>query len=272
MGKAINAHAKRWLTALVLLPFIIAIIVFAPPPIFALLITVVVAIGMWEYLTLTLGHKFTYRHFLGVAGAVICPVLFFFGGASSVLAGVVLFFLLLFPLELLPARSGAVELSQLFKTAFGFFYIPVTLSHFIWLREGPEGVYWIFFVLVLAFSGDTAAYYVGRAMGRQPLIPAVSAGKTVEGTVALILFSTFCCYIYGYIFFPSLSNYHFGIAGFLGSILGQLGDLCESALKRMSGVKDSSNLLPGHGGLLDRLDCLIFVVPFVYYYRQAFIP
>lgn len=89
--------------------------------------------------------------------------------------------------------------------------------------------------------------------------------------MALVVFSTFCCGLYGWWFFPQYPLYHFLILGVTGSILGQLGDLCESMLKRVAGVKDASNLLPGHGGILDRLDCLVFIVPFVYYYRQAMI-
>lgn len=266
-----NAHAKRWLTAIILLPFIIAVIGFAPSWIFALFITCIIAVGTWEYGALTLGRHYSWRMFLAICGAVLCPALFFFGDARSVIAGLALFLMVLFFLELMQAQKGEIDLNPLFKNAFGFFYLSLTLSHFIWLREGTDGIKWIFFVLVLAFSGDTAAYYVGRAFGRRPLIPKISAGKTVEGTVALVIFSALCCYIYGRIFFTSTPSYHFVALGFVGSTLGQLGDLCESALKRMAGVKDASNLLPGHGGLLDRLDCLIFVVPFVYHYKQAFI-
>ncbi|MCX7982420.1 MAG: phosphatidate cytidylyltransferase [Syntrophales bacterium] len=272
MGKALDAHMKRWLTAIVLLPFIVVIIGFAPPAVFALLIAVVIMVGTWEYCTLTLGTTLTWRHLLTVGGSLLCPILFFIGGGQSVLGVLVFVLLIMFLLELLPSRTGVVDLDPLFKAFFGFLYVSFTLSHFIWLRALPKGTYWIFFVLVLAFSGDTAAYYVGRAMGRRPLLPAISAGKTVEGTLALIAFSTLCCYGYGRIFFSSLPGYHFAFLGLIGSTLGQLGDLCESALKRVAGVKDSSNLLPGHGGLLDRLDCLIFIAPFVYYYRQAFLP
>ncbi|HOJ51904.1 MAG TPA: phosphatidate cytidylyltransferase [Syntrophales bacterium] len=267
-----NAHAKRWLTAAVLLPIIVGIICFAPPWVFAILIILVIAIGVGEYNTLTLGAGFSWRKFLSIGGAILCPVVFYFGEARSVVAFLALFLMVMFFLELLRVKGETIDLIPLFKMAFGFFYLPFTLSHFIWLHQGPKGLWWIFFVLVLAFSGDTAAYYVGRTMGRRPLIPAVSAGKTVEGTLALVVFSTLCCYVYGKLFFSSSPGYHFAILGLVGSILGQLGDLCESALKRMAGVKDSSNLLPGHGGLLDRLDCLVFVAPFVYHYRQAFLP
>jgi len=265
-----NAHAKRWVTALVLLPIIVGILLFAPLWGFAGLITLVVTIGIGEYNALTLGHGFSWRKVESTIGAILCPWAFLWGEPLTILGCTVLFFLVLFFFELLHLKEGGIDLNPLFKTFFGFFYVSVTLSHFIWLRKGPDGLLWIFFVLVLAFSGDTAAYYVGRFWGRRPLIPSISAGKTMEGTMALIVFSAICCYLFGLFLFPRLPAFHFLFLGLVGSALGQLGDLCESALKRMAGVKDSSHLLPGHGGLLDRLDCLIFIAPFVYYYRQAF--
>ena len=126
---------------------------------------------------------------------------------------------------------------------------------------------WILFILVLAFSGDIAAFYVGKTFGKRKLISLVSPGKTVEGTVGLFIGSIMGCVLFKMLFYPALPLIHVVILGFLGSIIGQLGDLCESAIKRASGVKDSGAILMGHGGLLDRLDCLIFIVPFVYYYQ-----
>jgi phosphatidate cytidylyltransferase len=99
----------------------------------------------------------------------------------------------------------------------------------------------------------------------------VSPGKSVEGTIALVAGSIAGCLIFSYFFFPQLPAVHAAIMGLVGSVAGQLGDLCESALKRTAGVKDSGMLLPGHGGILDRLDCLMFITPFVYYYQEYFI-
>ena len=141
------------------------------------------------------------------------------------------------------------------------------MSHFILIRQESDGVRWIFFILVLAFSGDIAAYYVGKGLGRRKLLPEVSPGKTVEGTIGLVAGSIIACVLFRQWFFPTLSVLHAVILGLVGSVTGQLGDLCESALKRTAGVKDSGTLLPGHGGILDRLDCLMFITPFVYYYR-----
>jgi phosphatidate cytidylyltransferase len=126
---------------------------------------------------------------------------------------------------------------------------------------------WVLFVLVLAFAGDITALYIGKYFGKHKLIPLISPGKTVEGTIGLVFGSTIACLIFGNFLFPHISLIKIGILAFTGSIIGQLGDLCESAIKRNYGLKDASSLLPGHGGLLDRMDCLLFIVPFVYYYR-----
>jgi phosphatidate cytidylyltransferase len=99
-------------------------------------------------------------------------------------------------------------------------------------------------------------------------MPHISPGKTIEGTIGLLCGGMTGCIIFKLIFFHALSFAHVLIIGFAGSILGQLGDLCESTIKRAAGVKDSGSLLPGHGGILDRLDSLLFIIPFVYYYNM----
>ena len=141
------------------------------------------------------------------------------------------------------------------------------MSYFIALRMLDKGVLWIFFVLVLAFAGDIAALYVGKSFGKHKLSPLVSPGKTVEGLAGLILGSTAASLIFGYYLLPGIPLMKIAILAFMAGIIGQLGDICESAIKRTYGLKDASSILPGHGGILDRLDCLLFIVPFVYYYR-----
>jgi len=127
----------------------------------------------------------------------------------TVLGVVILLLITMFFLELDRARGAAViDLNPLFRVAFGLWYVPLAISHFIWFHHSFAGVLWVFFILVLAFSGDTAAYYVGRTWGRKKLMPRISAGKTVEGTVALVVFSTFCCGLYGWWFFPQYPLYH----------------------------------------------------------------
>ncbi len=170
-------------------------------------------------------------------------------------------------INLLRIGKRGMDMTPVSGVILGILYIPLLMSHFMMVRQTPAGAIWIFFILILAFSGDIAAYYVGRALGTKKLLPQVSPGKTVEGTIGLIAGSIAGCLVFRQLFLPSLPVIHAVLLGLMGSIVGQLGDLCESALKRSAGVKDSGTLLPGHGGILDRLDCLMFIAPFVYYYR-----
>jgi len=119
---------------------------------------------------------------------------------------------------------------------------------------------------------DTGAYYSGRALGRHKLAPRISPGKTVEGAVGGFFAAVMAGPLCRLIFFQQLPLFDSLLLGASIGILGQVGDLAESMLKRGAGVKDSSHLLPGHGGMLDRLDSILFCAPLIYYYSRLFIP
>jgi phosphatidate cytidylyltransferase len=126
--------------------------------------------------------------------------------------------------------------------------------------------YWLLYALVLNWIGDIGAYYIGRRFGRHKLAPVVSPGKSWEGAAASLAASL----IFGFFFLhwaiPGVSPVAAIALTAVANAAGQFGDLCESALKRGAGVKDSSNLLPGHGGWLDRVDSTLFTLPVVYFY------
>ncbi|OPY04626.1 MAG: Phosphatidate cytidylyltransferase [Syntrophaceae bacterium PtaB.Bin038] len=262
-----GSHAKRWVTGIVAVPVLFSIVFFGSEGVFAGFILAVTAVAILEYNRLVFGQ----------AGGVEKRALMFFGllaplaaavsGPGALLAVTVLSTLLVFILTLFGAKEGALDLNPIARYALGTLYLPVMLSHFILLREGDRGVLWIFFVIVLAFSGDIAAFYVGRIFGRRKLMPHVSPGKTVEGLLGLAAGSVAGCLLYRYFLLPEVPAGHIAVIGLAGGVIGQLGDLFESLIKRASGAKDSGGILPGHGGILDRLDCLLFIVPFVYYYR-----
>lgn len=262
-----NPHLKRWGTGAIAVPILFGIIAYGSEEIFALLIGAATLIGMAEYNRMVFGGGFRREK----AGTFIAALLIMTAAAAGdrLLMAAVLSFAAMatLMLNLLGIGEQGPDMVRAGKVTTGIMYVPLLMSHFILIRQTPEGVQWVFFILVLAFSGDMAAYYVGRAMGKRKLIPWVSPGKTVEGTIALVAGSVAGCLLFKLLFFPQLSAAHFVILGFVGSTIGQLGDLCESALKRSAGVKDSGTILPGHGGILDRLDCLLFIAPFVYYYQ-----
>lgn len=156
------------------------------------------------------------------------------------------------------------SLSEASFNILSVFYTVVLLSHLYLLRELPGGIEWTFFTIFLVWATDTGAYFTGRKFGRHLLAPQVSPKKTVEGSLGGLLFSI----IVAVGFWQFVGNAHLMTYIILGIVIGtsaQIGDLFESALKRSAGVKDSGSLIPGHGGILDRFDSLIFALPLVYY-------
>ncbi|HOK06411.1 MAG TPA: phosphatidate cytidylyltransferase [Syntrophales bacterium] len=262
-----RSHLQRWLTALVLVPLLFAVVAWGSQLVFTLFVAFFMLAGVWEYNGMAFGEGQGIRKIGVLVFSVVVPVAFYLREGAVVLGIVTLAVPALFILHLATLRGEAIAWEGAAKAVFGVLYIPLLLSHLIWLRGCPDGVFWVFFVVVIAFSGDVAAYYVGRRFGRTRLCPAVSQGKSVAGTVALVVASTVAALIYRELFLPGLPVLHAAWLGLSGSVTGQLGDLCESLLKRSAGVKDSGTLLPGHGGVLDRLDCLLFISPYVYYYR-----
>jgi phosphatidate cytidylyltransferase len=150
----------------------------------------------------------------------------------------------------------------------GILYVGLLLSYLVVLRL-ESGRDWVFLALLATFGSDTAAFFVGRALGRHPLAPRISPGKTWEGAVAGLAGAIIVCLLFT---LPApwrlpIDYVQAIVLGILVSVFGQLGDLAESLLKRNTGIKESGSLMPGHGGLLDRMDSVVFagVVVYLYY-------
>ncbi|MBN2898251.1 MAG: phosphatidate cytidylyltransferase [Clostridia bacterium] len=148
-------------------------------------------------------------------------------------------------------------------TVFGFTYITISLIHVPMLDRLDGGII-IWYPFIIAFVTDTCAYFSGRFFGKNKLIPDVSPKKTKEGAVGGVLGSMVASTLFAYLFDPSLMMFAV-VAGFLGSIFSQYGDLLASKIKRFVGIKDYGNIMPGHGGILDRFDSIIVTSPFVFY-------
>jgi phosphatidate cytidylyltransferase len=262
-----NILAKRWITGIILVAIVLVIIIFGSKEALAAVITVAIIGGVCEYNNIVFGRGFIKEKSEGLFFAIIIPLVALFADSQMITAVLAFSVIVVFILFLWSVKESTFDILSVAKVMLGIVYIPFLMSHFILLRKITDGVYWILFILVLAFVGDTLALYVGKYFGKRKLIVLVSPGKTWEGTIALVSGSVVACLIYSYFLLPGISFVHIFILAFVGSIIGQLGDLCESAIKRNYGHKDASSLLPGHGGLLDRLDCLIFIAPFVYYYK-----
>ncbi len=260
-------HMKRWLTGVIAVPILFGIIAFGGEILFSILIILASLMGMQEYNRMSFRQGFVMEKMETLIIALFILLSAFFGNLRLLWTGLTFSVMVVLMLNLLRARRAGLDMTPAARVVLGILYVPLLMAHFILIRHTPSGVLWIFFILVLAFFGDIAAFYIGRRFGKRKLLAEVSPGKTVEGTLGLIAGSIAGCLLFRFFFLPEIPAVHAVLLGLVGSIAGQLGDLCESALKRGAGVKDSGTLLPGHGGILDRLDCLMFIAPFVYHYR-----
>jgi len=151
-------------------------------------------------------------------------------------------------------------------TLFGMLYIGFPLSTVVSTRSLPAGEFLVLFLAVVTWTSDTGAYYAGTLWGKHPLLPSVSPKKTVEGLLGGIALAVGTALLAQRWFASQLSLSDAIILGILLTVTGLLGDLFESVIKRRTGVKDSGGILPGHGGMLDRIDSLLFTAPTFYYY------
>lgn len=154
-------------------------------------------------------------------------------------------------------------------TVMGIFYVVFMFAFIILTRNLDKGVYFIWLIF-FAWVTDTMAYFTGRAFGKRKLAPEISPKKTVAGSIGGILGCVIVTLIYGYILKSNnsvnIELYHYAIIGVLVAVLSQIGDLAASAIKRYAGIKDYGNIMPGHGGILDRFDSVVFIAPIIYFY------
>jgi phosphatidate cytidylyltransferase len=252
---------KRVLTAAVAIPAVVLITLYSPDWLFALVVGAVCALAVDEFLTLAQkkGIGRPGRWFMVFAVLVVVS---FLGGSSLTLAALVFAVIALMTAAIYTAPLEA-GLGQVGMGLGGLTYCSLTLGFLVVM---PREMIIVLFCII--WAGDTAAYYCGRAFGRHLLAPKVSPKKTVEGSIAGLAGSMVAGALAGRWLLgePWLSLLGVSAAA---AIAGQVGDLAESVLKRSAGVKDSSSILPGHGGILDRLDSLFFAVPVFYWFFSA---
>ena len=265
---------KRVVSAIILIPVIIFLVWWGGYPYSAsvVLVTSLMLIEFWR-LSQSIGMK------AGRIFTVVCGVLFCLSAVDSigfkipVELALVLTLLLPFSYQIFRDQVNVAFLSVA-STLLGVVYIGWAFGyHLILLRDiNGAGRGLIFFLMVTIWLGDTAAYLFGKRFGKHKLSQTISPGKTIEGTIAGLVFGALGGLGVWFFFLKDiLSLPHTLILGVLLGIVGQLGDLSESVIKRSADVKDSGHLIPGHGGLLDRCDSLIFSAPALYYYFKYLI-
>jgi phosphatidate cytidylyltransferase len=279
---------KRVATASVLIPFVVGLVLWGPTAIVALAVGLVTILALFEYFALgeAIGHR-GYRFWTATCALLILYLQWLttvirwgeFGGVAypQRLAWLLVrmfpraedaffvFVLGIAAITLFTKRQLVETLPAAGISASALILIAFPLSYTVRLHGlGAQGSLLLLFVLVLTWVGDTSAYFVGRSVGSHALAPHLSPKKTWEGTVASFLGSLIVAVIFAR--FMSVPVPHLLGMAAVGNVAGQVGDLLESAYKRSAGIKDSGSLLPGHGGVLDRIDALILAIPVVWYY------
>lgn len=259
---------QRVMTAAIAIPVILILFYRAGFPLL-LGSLLVVALGLYEFYRMarSMGHQpLTWWGYLIGLNCILFGIYLWHGQYFPHS----LWMLIVLSLMHFVVRFPKWTLSDLAVTYFGAFYVGGLLSFLIRLREfEPQGWVWVMLVFILTWTNDTAAYFVGSKVGRRPLCPKLSPKKTIEGLIGGMLFTTASSVIFGQLI-SGKALFLWGLLGILAAVMGTMGDLMESTYKRLAQTKDSGNLFPGHGGVLDRLDSLLLVAPLVYYYLQVF--
>jgi phosphatidate cytidylyltransferase len=279
---------KRVATAAVLIPAVVGLVLWGSTAVVALGVALVILLALFEFFSLgaAIGHR-AYRYWTAVCALALVYGQFvasqevtkkLLGGLewhkqlSRLLAFVLtpgdVFFLFVAGLAVLTlgTKRPLVEaLPAVGISSSALLLVAFPLTYAIRLHAlGAQGPILLLFALVIIWVGDTAAYFVGRAVGKHPLAEHLSPKKTWEGALASFVGSLLVAVVFARWINASLAQL-LGMAA-VGNVAGQIGDLLESAYKRSAGVKDSGGLLPGHGGVLDRIDALILAIPVVWYY------
>jgi phosphatidate cytidylyltransferase len=262
--ETMTSHLKRLATALIVIPLVLSIIFFAPPWVFSLLAMSVALLCLKEYYSCMVPKASRQIILLNYFLTVTLFYAVLYKGFSYV-AIIPFFSIFIFLFFLFDYKKNTGTIGDIGQILLGPMYINLPLLLLVIIFMFNNGKFWVLFLLTVTFAGDTASFYFGKFFGRHKLSD-ISPGKTIEGAIAGLIAAIVFGGFFSKLFFPSLSILSTMLLAFAMAISSQLGDLAESMLKRMSKVKDSGTILPGHGGMLDRVDSLLFAIPVLYLY------
>jgi phosphatidate cytidylyltransferase len=259
---------KRITSAIILIALLLLLLYRGSVFHFWLLYLGVVVLALDEYYQLLSAGNFPCFRWSGIGGGVILSIFFLLKGSEFVGFALAVVFLLLCLRVILSSDDLKHSLEGLAVTFCGVFYVAFCLGHLVWLRGMQGGANLILYCLILLWANDTGAYYVGSRYGVTKMAPVLSPGKTWEGFFGGFLLTLVTAWLGMRLLAVGGAKTALVLVG-LVSLIGPVGDLFESLIKRASGKKDSGKIIPGHGGLLDRIDSLIFCAPFFYYYCRS---
>lgn len=257
---------QRLLTVLIAAPFLIGAIICPVTAVFKAVVIFCIGVGLVEFYSIA-GFEKKDRFFAVILGLVHALFLLFYPAAEDLflLEGT----LLVISIFLFHCFSPSVVSGVAFRIGFtllGCLYV-ATFGAFVALtRTLADGIFWVFVLLAMTWLNDTAAYFFGHRYGRRKLAPLISPGKTLEGFLGGFLGSAAGFLLFWLLFGRPASMVDGLWLTLLVGVVGPVGDLSESLIKRSFGIKDSGNIIPGHGGMLDRIDALLFTAPVVYFY------
>ncbi|MFQ5901202.1 MAG: phosphatidate cytidylyltransferase [Thermodesulfobacteriota bacterium] len=257
---------KRVITGLIAIPLLLLLIIYGSVIWFLLLLLIINGLALNELFGISVfSEEKRFKVLITSLTSYLLLAVYLFGvnGLSGAFL-TALFFLFLF--ILFDPNELSTVIPRLGFGIFGIVYIGLLLSYLLMIRSLDQGVMIILFLLAMVWSNDTMAYYVGKGMGKKKLFPRVSPNKTVEGAAGGLTGGFLISILFKIFLFDAIAYADLLILPLLVGVVSQLGDLFESIIKRGAGVKDTGALLPGHGGMLDRIDSLLFAAPFLYYY------
>ncbi|AUM96209.1 TPA: phosphatidate cytidylyltransferase [Clostridium botulinum] len=256
---------SRYIGALVLAPFVIFLFIGG-------------VFLKWGILALSLGGMYEFYkviknkgiHPIEIVGYLLC-LIYYIPLLNNINYKNIFYIttLAVFILLAIPVINLKYNFIDVAITLLGFLYVPVFFSFIVLVNNKAHGNYLVWLIFISAWLCDTTAYYVGKYLGKNKLCPKVSPKKTIEGSIGGIIGASVACTIFGTAIFKfgvNIEIIHYILIGLICGIVCQFGDLVASSIKRYAGVKDYSNLIPGHGGILDRFDSILFSSVAVYYY------
>lgn len=256
---------KRYLGALILSPIIIFLLLGGIY--LKLFVLAVSLIGMYEFYKVL---KVKGMNPMSYAGYILCIIYYFtmgsYEGFNYVFFALILFLMILFCIPIFDTKYNFIDVSV---TIMGFMYVAVFFSFIVLTSYKQFGYYFVWLIFISSWTCDTAAFYSGKFFGKRKLCPKVSPKKTVEGAIGGLIGSAVSCTLFGMFVISqgvTVPLFHFALIGTLCGVFSQFGDLTASTIKRYLGVKDYSSLIPGHGGILDRFDSILFSALVVFYY------
>jgi phosphatidate cytidylyltransferase len=250
---------------MIAVPVVAGIVYYGSPLLFLIFVAAVVLAAVYEYFTMIKPTGVKGFPIPGMVLSVLLLLNFYFEGRFFVEWGAVAG-VSLFATWFIRETNVKIAINQIAYTLFGVLYVAGFGGYYLLIRSFEHGERLILFLFLIVWLGDIAAYYWGKNFGKKPLALTISPKKTIEGAVAGIIGSLMAGVVAQVWFLDQLAMAHCLLVAVICGIIGQFGDLAESLLKRQVGVKDSSNLIPGHGGVLDRIDSLLFAGPAFYCY------